>query len=217
MQKQFETSEEQPITTRDEEEKDDTCRILSSTSANNTELAEKNRVIMSEPLQSNESEIEKEIEPSPHIVSKGEGNDHEQSSEPVPLEPISSTSISSELNGGCDTFVEPGSNDVLFGRGRPLQRRPANVRFRQLVDSHQVVYDGAKRREKPKIASMIVQRVRESSGRFLKQGKAAGTWVEVDDDEARIKVCHDFRNRRLLSKKSELKARMLVSSSISSD
>jgi hypothetical protein len=88
---------------------------------------------------------------------------------------------------------DPLPNDVLLGRGKPIQERPGNVRLREMIDTHKDKYEqkGAKRI----VSAYIVRLVKEEGGRFLKEVEHGG-WVEVDDDTARTKVSHAFRARR---------------------
>jgi hypothetical protein len=85
--------------------------------------------------------------------------------------------------------------DVLFGRGKIVEH-PGNVRFRQLVDYYTDKYEISGKMEKTCIAEIVIQMVKENSGRFLKRDNA-GDWVEVDHATARNKVAHAFRNRRI--------------------
>jgi hypothetical protein len=85
--------------------------------------------------------------------------------------------------------------DVLFGRGK-IVTHPGNARFRQLIDYYMEKYEISSKLEKTCIAEIVVQMVKETSGRFLKRGVNAGDWVEVDHATARNKVAHAFRNRR---------------------
>jgi hypothetical protein len=57
------------------------------------------------------------------------------------------------------------------------------------------MYDNAERGMKTKITSKIIQLVKESFGRFLKQ-EPNGVWAEVEDDVARLKASTSFRTWR---------------------
>jgi hypothetical protein len=99
-------------------------------------------------------------------------------------------------SGGIES---PYPFDVLFGRGKPYQDHPGNVRVRKVVKLHKARYCQAKRNEKTDIADEIVTCMKNagSGGRFLKRGVEglAGSWVEVSDEEARDKVSHMLRER----------------------
>jgi hypothetical protein len=97
--------------------------------------------------------------------------------------------------------VEPMARDILLGRGKPLQRHPGNVRFRQLIASHADKYELGDRFQKTLIAADVVATIRESDGRFLKPRGKDG-WEKIDDETARLKVAHTFRTLRKSKKKS---------------
>ena len=86
-------------------------------------------------------------------------------------------------------------NDVLFGRGKTVVEHPGNIRFRKIVGMQMDQYEAASRLEKTCITEKIVQTIHESDGRFLKRD-VGGDWEEVDQETARKKVGHAFRNRR---------------------
>jgi hypothetical protein len=92
--------------------------------------------------------------------------------------------------------VDPQMNDVLFGRGKPIQERPGNVRFREILELHRPQYDKGEKFEKTAITTNIVRIVKGEGGRFLKQNDNGRGWLEVDDASARMKVSHAFRTRR---------------------
>jgi hypothetical protein len=58
--------------------------------------------------------------------------------------------------------------------------------------------------EKTQLARIIVEKIHERGGRFLKQ-EGAG-WVEIDDETARTKVSHTFRNHRIAARTALKKA-----------
>ena len=89
-------------------------------------------------------------------------------------------------------IYDPLPNDILFGRGKPIQQRPGNVRFRHMIDTYKHKYEQS---EKGVITGYIVHLVKEEGGRFLKEFEDRG-WVEVDEATARAKVSHAFRSRR---------------------
>jgi hypothetical protein len=99
--------------------------------------------------------------------------------------------------GGSVLSVDPQMKDVLFGRGKPIQDRPGNVRFREILELHRQQYDQGEKSGKTVIAADIVRIVKGEGGRFLKQNDhGLPGWVEVDDASARMKVSHAFRTRR---------------------
>jgi hypothetical protein len=110
---------------------------------------------------------------------------------PTPVSIASPDSTSSSVTSPGNFVFHP--NDVLFGRGKVAVDHPGNAKFRRLVDVYMRKYEEAERLEKTCIAEVIVQMVKETNGRFLKQ--EAGGWDEVDGPAARKKVAHAFRNR----------------------
>lgn len=108
--------------------------------------------------------------------------------------------------------IEP--QDVLCGRGGATNSHSGNRAFRLLVKRHQDRYLRAKKRDKPSVASYIVELVRDRGGRFLRrcdttpQGNVL--WVDIGDDRAREKTCQALREgapeiRRRRSKSFEEK------------
>lgn len=110
---------------------------------------------------------------------------------------------SSEINDGVFRIVVPGTCDVLLGRGKPLQKHPGNLRYHHIVESCHGQYENAQKLEKTNLARTIVQRMKESGGRFLKHDGIG--WIEIDDDAARYKVSHTFRNHRIAARVQEKK------------
>ena len=85
---------------------------------------------------------------------------------------------------------------VLFGRGRPYQLHPGNIRFQKLLSVHRENYLNCKRQQKQTIIKTIVYMVKHMSGRFLKQaGPEQDYWVEQSDEAAMDKVSHALRSK----------------------
>ena len=89
------------------------------------------------------------------------------------------------------TIHVPYSQDVLLGKGTPIQNHAGNKRLRQLISEHIKQYDKSQRGEKKALALEIVETIRQRGGLFLKQDGSA--WSRVDDDVARLKVTAAFR------------------------
>lgn len=87
--------------------------------------------------------------------------------------------------------------DVLSGRGGATNSHSGNKVFRSLVKEYQEQYLHAKKRDKPSVADLVVQRVRERGGRFLRRWDtdASGNvlWVDIGDLRAREKTCQALR------------------------
>ncbi|CAB9507649.1 Transfer protein [Seminavis robusta] len=92
----------------------------------------------------------------------------------------------------ADTIV-PGRFDVLFGRGN-TRNHTGNVRAAHIADMFRDKYESVGKFEKTAIAERIVTIIQESQGRFLKWED--DVWVEVDQQAARNKISHFYRNTR---------------------
>lgn len=89
----------------------------------------------------------------------------------------------------------PTDKDVLLGQGKALEESPGNLRLRELIESNSSRYEKASRFDKTTIAHNLVQAIKASGGRFLKQAAGDG-WEVVVDTAARDKISHAFRNFR---------------------
>ena len=93
-------------------------------------------------------------------------------------------------------IYDPLPNDILLGRGKPIQDRPGNVRFREMLDKHMDKYDQFENGAKSSVTTYILHLVKEElGGRFLKELEDRG-WVEADEATARAKINHTFLTRR---------------------
>jgi len=96
----------------------------------------------------------------------------------------------------------PNHSDIISGRGMDLMRHPGNTVLRSIVVSKLDEYIGMKKyKETIKLTLAVVHLLKNKYGaRFLKEesietnGKL-GCWVEVSDEEARIKVRIAFRDK----------------------
>ena len=102
------------------------------------------------------------------------------------------------VNGPVDRLVVPGTYDVLLGRGKPLQKHPGNLRYHHSIESFHSRYEEAQKLEKTNLSRLIVQMMKDEGSRFLKQDELG--WIEIDDDAARYKVSHTFRNHRIAAR-----------------
>lgn len=94
-----------------------------------------------------------------------------------------------------EIIIAVNKNDVLCGRGGETNHHPGNVQYRRLVKVHQRAYLHAKRRDKPRIARIIVDTIRRQnpSGRFLKKDAISGAWKDVGNVKAREKTSQALR------------------------
>jgi hypothetical protein len=101
-------------------------------------------------------------------------------------------------------------NDVLCGRGGLTNHHTGNIKFRQLVRLMQPAYLLACKRNKAKIAKLIVDTIRTKflpPGRFLRRQDSSslnysginneqlkrGIWVDIGDTKAREKTSQALR------------------------
>lgn len=99
---------------------------------------------------------------------------------------------------GVRRIVLPGKFDVLLGRGKPLQKHPGNLNYHYVIEGYHERYEKAMKLEKTQIAFFIVEKIHMLGGGFLRQDEAG--WVEIDDEAARTKVSHTFRNHRIAAR-----------------
>lgn len=92
-------------------------------------------------------------------------------------------------------------NDVLCGRGAPVTNHVGNQFFSALISHYESKYMAARRNEKPAIARLIVENVRQRGGRFMKRVKNQSTtkgvcfeWKELSGDQAYEKTCQSLRD-----------------------
>lgn len=88
------------------------------------------------------------------------------------------------------------ANLVLSGRGGATNSHSGNRAFRSLVKQYQSDYLKAKKRDKPQVAAVVVDKIRERGGRFLRRytTKSDGVvWVDIGDVRAREKTCQALR------------------------
>ena len=166
-----------------------------------------------------------EVEPPPAEKASRKRKDHEASDE------VEESSVSSNTNTNTNTktkkkkktktsssvndseedsscihprskrILRPKPNDVLLGRGKPIQDHSGNIRLRKLVDFHRARYLKARREAKSNIAEEIVQSMKdgekgdgENACRFLRRFEEE-YWIEVSDNIARDKVSHALRSK----------------------
>lgn len=72
-----------------------------------------------------------------------------------------------------------------------------NRTFRTLVKRHQGQYLKAKKRDKPSVADILINLIRERGGRFLKRAESQHygetLWIDIGDERAREKTCQALR------------------------
>jgi len=94
------------------------------------------------------------------------------------------------------TAAIPQENDVLFGRSKHQKNHKGNNDLRKLCDEQRSVYDLADRDDKTVITRSLVKKIASIGGRFLKFHIIQKMWLEVSEEEARLKVAHTMRDGR---------------------
>ncbi len=93
-------------------------------------------------------------------------------------------------------IYRPSRNDVLCGRGKPIQDHWGNLRMRRIIAMHAHRYLHARKHKKQHIVEEVVELVKSSDGvlaRFLKRVGRENYWVEVPTSVACDKVSHGLR------------------------
>jgi hypothetical protein len=66
-----------------------------------------------------------------------------------------------------------------------------------LVKEYQRQYLKAKKRDKPSVAAMVVEKIRQMGGRFLRRYDVTQqdgvVWVDIGDEKAKEKTCQALR------------------------
>lgn len=137
-------------------------------------------------------------------------NEPESSARHLPPMVVSSSSVVHTAPIVPVEYVtELREHDVLSGRGGATNSYRGNRAFRVLVKEYQDQYLKAKKRDKPAVASLIVETIRKRGGRFLRRdtsqfrrrpnrndgfdGGSLIQWVDIGDERAREKTCQALR------------------------
>lgn len=95
-----------------------------------------------------------------------------------------------------DSALQP--NDIVCGRGAPIESHPGNQLLRELIKEYQISYLLCTRRsEKPRIAIELLEAIRCRGGRFVRRNKTTGrtfSWHEIGEKAAYEKVCQYLRD-----------------------
>jgi hypothetical protein len=82
--------------------------------------------------------------------------------------------------------------------GGATNSHSGNRAFRKLVKEYQSRYLKAKKKDKPSVAAIVVKKIREKGGRFLRKYEASSNgvvWVEIGDARALEKACQALRGK----------------------
>lgn len=97
---------------------------------------------------------------------------------------LSKTQIPSVHNSFASVFSE---NDVLFGRGRAIEKHPGNRAFRLYIQQYADEYSRASRAVKSYMLTEILESVKKRGVRMFKFSEG-GVWQQADDKEMKLKV-----------------------------
>ena len=110
--------------------------------------------------------------------------------------------VGSETTDDNDSVVV-GRFDVTLGKSTKAREHTGSRRASHLCEMFYDQYQRANKYQKTEIAERIVQMIRESGGRFIREEN--DEWVEVDDMVARAKIAHFFRYKRSKKQQDEEK------------
>mmetsp|Transcript_10429 Transcript_10429/g.17270 ORF Transcript_10429/g.17270 Transcript_10429/m.17270 type:complete len:307 (-) Transcript_10429:91-1011(-) len=85
-------------------------------------------------------------------------------------------------------------HDVLLGRGKKRFKHPGNIAYRAFIESRISFYFEGGRIRKSGVVLEIIESIKKTGGRFLKDQKGAADWEEADLRVAREKVGHSIRD-----------------------
>lgn len=103
--------------------------------------------------------------------------------------------------------VEVTPADVLCGRGKQTFNHAGNGKFRAVVANVIPLYlEAPSRKVKTEIVESIVEKVRESGGRFLKKDSATGGWYVLDRRQSKEKAGHAIRDATIPEQSKQRRA-----------
>lgn len=114
------------------------------------------------------------------------------------------SSVANDASCHKTGLLTPGPTDVLMGgKSREFQCNPGNVALRRMVqDAFPRFFSADVKATKTIMTLEIVQKIKSDGGRFLHRD-GDFSWKEVDNETARQKVAHAFRNQlRTVKKKN---------------
>eukprot|EP00536_Pseudo-nitzschia_multiseries_P007349 jgi/Psemu1/324719/estExt_fgenesh1_pg.C_1730003 len=84
------------------------------------------------------------------------------------------------FSSGRPDIVEcPGSNDVIFRRGKSMTYHPGNVTFQSLIEAHLQGHTAANQAGKLAIVSELINVIRAKGGRFLTWDSKHSWWQDM--------------------------------------
>jgi hypothetical protein len=100
----------------------------------------------------------------------------------------------------CNKKIKYTDNDVLLGYRK---NHNGNLKMRKIILTLTGIYDLSSKTEKAEITDFVIEFIKRSGGRFLRQNDY-DEWREVSFSQTRDKVTTTFRNIKRLKKKKVL-------------
>jgi len=121
---------------------------------------------------------------------------------------IQSSSPSPPTKSESSTYTKPPTEmDIICGRGQRGAKNPGNLLMKRLLEEKLSKYNKASRHGKALVSQEIYDAMRQAGCRFLAPAEGESRtatdrhyvpdlWKEVDEDAARGRIAHRFRNMR---------------------
>ncbi|KAG7353612.1 hypothetical protein IV203_002967 [Nitzschia inconspicua] len=154
-----------------------------------------------------------ETSPTSVMVEEGDASLRGETGENEANDDDDSSAALSKQRGGKSkkasgyTSKEPHEQDVLLGRGKPVQAHPGNQHMLSLIHHYREEYDRIGRSDKYRIIEDIMGRIQARGGRFMEYVQDKQHWEEVSRAAAYNKVSHAFRSLRRANLPPEQKKR----------
>ncbi|CAJ1938862.1 unnamed protein product [Cylindrotheca closterium] len=104
-----------------------------------------------------------------------------------------------DATSGHSSPTSPPLQDILLGRGKPIQNHSGNVCFREYLKQFSIEYNEAPRHLRRTVRLKIREDLKRRGIRFLQEKD--GRWVECSVAEAEKTIGQAFRNQRKQSRK----------------
>jgi hypothetical protein len=115
----------------------------------------------------------------------------ESASETSASKNVASSNFDSEIGTGSTvSSSELSQDDILLGRGVPIQRHPGNIRMHHLVKSYRKRYQAATRAKKAAIIQEVLQKLKCNGARFLKLEANSDLWEVAKGQAEYDKISH---------------------------
>jgi hypothetical protein len=99
--------------------------------------------------------------------------------------------------------LTPTEHDILCGRGTSTNKHPGNISYRKMIERCKPIYrELLTKDDKRDYSKLVKEHIEQCGGRFLKKCLILGTWVKMDDNDARKKVSQSLRESKKKKKGS---------------